>query len=349
MKNKVFYIFLLSIGLSLLSQAQGLEEDPSIIYMKANVLYDNARYDEAVKMYNRVLNEDESFAQAYIMRAKTKYQLGAYKGTKKDILLFIEKNGVNKEVIKWMAKTELKLENFPAAKNYVETAIELDPYEAEYYRILGSIYYGQKEKNGACEEWSQAATLGDARAKDLLQEHCSIYLSLQKERQQDNPRDDKKNRTQTQVEDITKVDDRDPPSLPERDRIEKPSDIQKNKTEVKDDPPVESVDRDAIQELEIDESLTVVMGNGLGKRKIEVEPEIFLIADKSGRVVIDVCVDGTGKVLSAELNTEKSTINRGGLVSLALRKTKEFSFYPSFRDEQCGYFMFVITAEKEEE
>lgn len=364
MNINVFITIIITAFIGLPVYSQGLEEDPSIIYMKANVLYDNARYDEAVKMYNRVLNEDENFFEAYVMRAKTKYALGAYKGTKKDILQFIERNGVTKEVIKIMAKTELKLKNYPAAKNYIDTAIELDPYDAEQHRNLGTAFYGLKEKNEACEEWSHASTLGDNKSKELLQEHCSIYLSMQEEThakhkhntKQDNDRiesNTSNDRTETRVEDIVKSeDDRVIPDVPER--IERPTELGKPTTSGKDKSkdeikPVEDVDRDAFQEIEIDESLSVVIGNGLGKRKLDAKPDIFLIADKNGRVVVDICVDGKGNVTSAEINKDRSTINRGGIISLAIRKSKEFTFFPSFRDEQCGYMIYVIEAEKSDE
>lgn len=358
MNINVFIAIILSAFISAPIMGQGLEEDPSIIYMKANVLYDNARYDEAVKMYNRVLNEDENFHQAYVMRAKTKYALGAYKGTKIDIIKFIERNGITKEVIKVLAEAEIKLKNYQAAKNCIDTAIELDSYDAELRRDLGLVYLGLKEKNEACEEWSHAATLGDHKSKELLKEHCSIYLSMKEERKSErNKRDEevgtlptkeepvRTDRNDGAAEDISKIDkDREIPDLPGR--VDRPTDLKKEKDEIRH---IEEVDRDAIQEMEIDESLTVVIGNGLGKRKLDTQPDIFLIADQNGRVVIDVCVDGKGNVTSAEMNKDRSTISRGGIVSLALRKSKEFTFFPSFREEQCGYFIYVIEAEKSDE
>lgn len=336
--------------------AQGLEEDPNIIYMKANVLFDSGRYDEAVKMYNRVLNEDDSFGQAYVMRAKTKYALGAYKGTKMDIMKYIERFGVTKEVIKLMSKTELKLENYVASRNYVDVALELDPYDAEQHSISGSAHYGMKEKNEACECWSHASSLGDTRSKDLLQDHCGVYLSMKEESHRHDPpsrsndRRDPPSRTDHRKEDTDHLENAEDnrPELPER--VDRPTDISRpgrtNVEETGRESAPEPIDRDAFQEIEIDESLTVVFGNGLGKRKVDDKPDIFLIADESGRVVIDLCVDSNGEVASAELNKDRSTILRGGIISLALRKSQEFKFFPSFREEQCGYMIFVITAEQ---
>ena len=72
---------------SLTSFGQNIEEENIVLFAKANLLYETARYDEAVRMYNRVLANDEDHTAAILMRAKTKYALGAYKGTQKDGLL----------------------------------------------------------------------------------------------------------------------------------------------------------------------------------------------------------------------------------------------------------------------
>lgn len=332
-------VFLMAISTSIFSQA--LEEDISILYMKANVLYDSGRFDESVRMYNRILGDDDSYAAAYFMRGKAKYELGAHKGTKNDIIKFIELNGVTKEVIKIMSKVEYNLENYKAANNYVKTALELDPYDAEQYKIGGDIEKALGNNNEACEMWYSASELGDSKSKSLLDRNCGIYMRMKKENRDrnrnDNQRPNRNNReednTQSEdldVSDIMSDDDDDDNSSDERDD---------NRGQTK----VEAPDMDAIQEIEIDEDLSIVLGNGLGKRKIENQPDIFMIANESGRVVIDVCVDGRGKVKLAELNRDQTSLHKAGLVSLALRKSKEFSFFPSFRTEQCGQFIFMIS------
>jgi len=99
---------------------------------------------------------------------------------------------------------------------------------------------------------------------------------------------------------------------------------------------------DAIQEVVIDEDLSVIIGNGLGKRKLDSNPDIFMLSNESGKVVIDICVNNQGKVTSAELNKAQSDILKPGLTSLAIRKSKEFQFFTSFRDEQCGFLIYMI-------
>ena len=328
--NLKFYISIFFMAITSSVFSQGLEDDLSILYMKANVLFDSGRFDESVRMYNRILGDDDSYAAAYFMRGKAKFELGAYKGTKNDILDFIEINGVTKDVIKLMSKTEYKLENFEAAKNYVTTALELDPYDAEQYKIAGDVESAVGNKNEACEMWYSASELGDSKSKKLLDSNCGIYMKMKKENNE--RRRPSRNQESTDRVNNTEEDVVDLGEAMEDDMMENGGDTK-----------VEAPDMDAINEIAIDDELSIVIGNGLGKRKVENQPDIFMLANESGRVVIDVCVNGRGKVVSAEINNGQTTINKGGLVSLAIRKSKEFSFFPSFRNEQCGQFIYMIT------
>lgn len=334
-----FYSTILLIALSSSLFSQGLEEDASILYMKANVLFDSGRYDESVSMYNRILGDDDTYAAAYFMRGKAKYELGAYKGTKNDMIDYIILNGVTKDVIKIMSKTEYKLENFDAAKNYATTALELDPYDAEQYKIAGDIEISLGNKNEACEMWYSASELGDSKSKTLLNKNCGIYMKMKKEnngRQRPSRNNERPNNTVEEDDDVV--------DLGEQTRDDDVSDVMSDERENDSgQSSVEAPDMDAMNEIEIDEELSIVIGNGLGSRKVEDQPDIFMLANESGRVVVDVCVNGKGKVTLAEINNDQTTISKGGLVALAIRKSKEFSFFPSFRNEQCGQFIFMIT------
>ena len=338
--NFKFYTTVLFLAITGTIIGQSLEEDASILYMKANVLYDSGRYDESIRMYNRILGDDDSYAAAYLMRGKAKYELGAYKGTKNDMIDYITVNGVTKEVIKLMSKTEYQLENYEAANNYVKTALELDPYDAEQYKIAGDVEIALGNKNEACEMWYSASELGDSKSKALLDKNCGIYMKMKKENRTNNRKpsrtnDDRDREVRDNRDDRDEISDEDL-DLDDATEVE---DI----TDIEEDNQIEAPNMDAINEITIDDELSIVIGNGLGERKVENQPDIFMLADQSGRVVIDVCVDGTGKVVEAEINNNLTTINKGGLVSLAIRKSKEFSFFPSFRSDQCGQFIFMIS------
>lgn len=96
-------------------------------------------------------------------------------------------------------------------------------------------------------------------------------------------------------------------------------------------------------EIVIDEDLTLVIrGQGLGKRRILDQPNILILSDEDGIVAVDICVNKRGKVETAEFNSKLSTIAKKSLVSLAIRKSKDFWFEKNDYKEQCGVIMFKI-------
>jgi len=373
MKLKITSLLcLLFIGFG--TTAQSLDEDPNVVFMKAQVLFDSERYDEAVVMYNQLLAKDKNFARAYMMRAKSKYFLGAPKGTKKDIMEYIVREGVTKEVVKLMSATELELGNLIAAQNYVNTALEMDPYDAEQNKIAGHVLFILKDKTAACEYWETAANLGDLEASSLMKDKCAVIIQMREMQNKEKKAKDLEDTTNESDQEKVVVENNesaepaensnesDAPEvidivkkeIPAKDRTilvpnPKVQDANKESEEIlvnkseKSKPQFEEPDMDAIQEIDIDEELSVVIGNGLGKRKVEDHPDIFMLSTQEGKVVINICVDGTGKVTSAKIDKKKTTLFKTSLTSLALRKSKEFQFYPSFRDQQCGFLIYMIS------
>ena len=372
-------------------QGQSLEDDVNVQLMKAKVLFDAERYDEAVRIYNTIIKKNDGYAPAYLMRAKSKIFLGAWAGTRKDLLDFIDLNGVTKEVIKIMSITEYELGNLKSAKNYATTALEMDPYDGEQLFIAGNIEMKDKDKTQACEYWEAAAQMGARGAKTLVSKECSVIFEIREEQRQKkaaaarqveakkqaaakrkaqalakekNEDDDMTDASKDKNQDDEEMGDTEVKSKSRNKQpigIIPPKNIEVNEDvdeeEMIEDEPTEhikeqngddskleyeKVDMDAIQEIEIDEELSVVIGNGLGKRKVEKHPDIFMLSNDAGKVVIDICVDHEGKVYSASIDKRKTTLFKTSLTSLALRKSKKFEFFPSFREEQCGFLIYVI-------
>ena len=100
---------------------------------------------------------------------------------------------------------------------------------------------------------------------------------------------------------------------------------------------------DSVNSFVIDEDLTIsISGQELGLRKIKEVPSILILADENGKVTVNICVNKEGVVTKAEFNGTLSTIAKKSLVSLALRKAKEFEFTPGKYDIQCGIMEFNI-------
>lgn len=78
------------------------------------------------------------------------------------------------------------------------------------------------------------------------------------------------------------------------------------------------------------------VGGGLDERGVLYEPEIVDSSQKSGKVVVRVCVDKGGKVLSAKFTQRGSTTTDSELVEIAESSARRYKFMPSEFEEQCG-------------
>lgn len=304
---------------------QDLDSDNMVLFMKANILYETGRYDEAVRMYNRILSADEDYVNAYIMRGKTKYALAAYKGTKMDLMQYMERAGVNKEWLKVMADTEYKLNNLKAANNYIKTVIEMDPFDGELYYLAGMIALDDGRKNEACENFAIGSSLEHHKSTQMFNTTCYGYVV--REKREVEPAGE----VASSVDSLIFGGSSSIPPL-ERDRPD---------IEVINETPE---DLTKAQEIKIDDKLNLVITNGLGVRLVESRPNIFLISSENGHVAIDICVDGEGKVVEAEFNRDRSTIYTSSMTSLAMRKAREFVFIASLKTSQCGTMIFNVKA-----
>ena len=79
-----------------------------------------------------------------------------------------------------------------------------------------------------------------------------------------------------------------------------------------------------------------VVGDGLTNRGVKRAPEISDSSQKTGRVVIYVCVDRMGNVTKADYIQRGSTTSDSRLVTLAKQNAYRYLFSQSNLDEQCG-------------
>ncbi len=77
-------------------------------------------------------------------------------------------------------------------------------------------------------------------------------------------------------------------------------------------------------------------GDGLQSRGMVFEPLIEDNSQKSGRVVVRICVDETGKVTSSKYTQRGSTTTDSELISIAEKNALKYRFSPSNKKEQCG-------------
>ena len=82
------------------------------------------------------------------------------------------------------------------------------------------------------------------------------------------------------------------------------------------------------------------VGGGLGGRKVVNRGSINDNSQKQGKVVIEVCVDGTGKVISADYTQRGSTTGDSELRNKALAAARGYRFAASGSAKECGTITF---------
>lgn len=389
MTTKYFTVmnrFLLALALCLfsiaLAKSQNLEEEVEFNYIKAKYLLDTERYEDAIKAFTKIVNENSGYKDALLLRAQAKYAMAAYKGTKKDVLLFAVSNGMNDLAITLLGKADYKMGNADAALNSLAVAAQVNKEDAQLSEFLGNIYEDKDQLLKACEYWQMSAKMGSSKSRIKAKKVCGSVLPKEEKVKRkprkskiENPtfptqtKDDKKEEDDAPVmkDESTSTGDHKDDSLnnPRRDSDLKDNQQQEDDVPSEDDDagdPMNDEDEPADDtvigdddyenmpeedntpnEIEIDEDLTLIIrGQGLGKRKILDQPNILILSDEDGIVAVDICVNKRGKVETAEFNSKLSTIAKKSLVSLAIRKSKDFWFEKNDYKEQCGVIMFKI-------
>jgi outer membrane biosynthesis protein TonB len=79
------------------------------------------------------------------------------------------------------------------------------------------------------------------------------------------------------------------------------------------------------------------IGGGLGNRKVVAKPpKIEDDSQKNGSIVLKICVDAEGNVISAEFTIKGSTTSDSDLVQKAITNAKKYKFSTGSNDTECG-------------
>ncbi len=290
--------------------AQDLESELGFLYVKANYLLDTDRYEEAIAEYNKIIDQDASYEDALYKRASAKFAIAAFAGTKKDLLQAFEVKGVTPESILLFGKALKNLGEHEAGTETLKTAALIMDAEKEKSRPSKRIPKREEtsntDTNNTPEESTDDKSTGD-KIKEGMDEIDEKVNDILDDILGTNNDDDKGTDTSEDTGEEVYVPD------------------------------------NSVNKIYIDEDLTIRIQDGLGSRKILEQPNILILSETSGEVTVDVCVNRNGKVETAVYNKEKSTLAIQSLVSLAVRKSKEFWFEGVNRDEVCGTIVFEIT------
>ena len=379
MKYTKLYILIAGLFFSMSLFAQNLEDEVEFLYIKAKYLYDTDRHEDAVNSFNKVIQKDANHQDALVLRGASKFSLAAYQGAMKDFNKSIEERGVTKDVVGWIALTHYKMNNMDLAVNTLETALLVDPKNRTLWNLQGDIAQDNNERFKACDSWEKAAALGDTKAERKFEKNCGGSTKSKRDRisktdskkgnfNQEDPNKSKKDDGILDDDEVISLGDREEDVIL-KDQKDKDNDTlvreerdDEMRSEMEDDIVDDEVlslgdkvkagltidqkpDRDPNERavIEIDEDLILeIYGEHLGNRKILDQPNILILAEEDGVVAVNICVGRAGSVKSAEYNDDLSTIKKQSLISLAIRKAKEFWFAKDRNKEACGVILYKI-------
>lgn len=78
------------------------------------------------------------------------------------------------------------------------------------------------------------------------------------------------------------------------------------------------------------------VGGGLSSRGLVFEPSFQDNSQRSGKVVITICVDKSGKVISTKFTQKGSTTSDPYLIQITEKAAARYKFTPGEIDSQCG-------------
>lgn len=84
------------------------------------------------------------------------------------------------------------------------------------------------------------------------------------------------------------------------------------------------------------------VGGGLSDRGVNSQPKVNNPTQNTGTVVVEVCVDANGSVVSAKKTLRGSTTNNATLVKIAEDAARKWQFSKSSIDRQCGTISYTF-------
>ncbi|MFN8320837.1 MAG: tetratricopeptide repeat protein [Saprospiraceae bacterium] len=358
--KRITILCMFLLGITGVVRSQQLDEEIGFKLVKAEYLINTERFEDAIRELNAVIQENPNFKNALLLRAETKYKLAAYKGAKTDALEFINVHGITAKASSILGKSEFAMGNDDAALNSISASIALGEKDFRLHEIRAEIYERKNQKISACEEWQAASKLGSTKAAINARKLCGTKTEVpvqqsptQTETVDDNDHghyEQQHGQVNNAPKDTSVVQEGEVLSEGKQENGAESVDSTAQNGDMNNSAPVTNTvdmllpDEDnTVNSIVIDEELTLeIFGQGLGKRRVLERPSILILAEKDGVVTVEVCVNANGNVEYAEFVAAKSTLTQNSLVSLAIRKAKEFWFEDSDYPKQCGYIRFKI-------
>jgi tetratricopeptide (TPR) repeat protein len=135
-------------------------------------LYLTGDREGAIENYNRAIELNPNYAEAYLNRAETYYQLEDYHQVITDYSEVIRINSYNGSFYIWRGEALSRLGEYDRAILDYSEAIRINPQDYICYIWRGEIRLRVEDYRGAIEDYSMAIVLGNTKKEDSL----AIYV-----------------------------------------------------------------------------------------------------------------------------------------------------------------------------
>lgn len=128
------------------------------LYNKAKKLFDFKMYGEAIELLSEAIQEDLTFIDAYILRAKAYSEIkGKHLMSIKNLQKILQFDSQNITVMNLLANVYIyKMSKYGQAELHLNKVIEIDDDNSTAHRLLGVVYSRKSEHKKAIEEFRKS-------------------------------------------------------------------------------------------------------------------------------------------------------------------------------------------------
>lgn len=149
------------------------------LFIQANFLAEQKRYDEAIALYNKLIEFSADFGQVYYCRGFVRQQLDDRDGAISDYNKALELNPYDAYAYNNRGMIRNDLEDWEKAISDLNKALQLNPYMAKAYNNRGISRCGLGDRDGAFSDYNKAIELNPQMA-EAYHNRANLDLDLNK-------------------------------------------------------------------------------------------------------------------------------------------------------------------------
>jgi len=145
-------------------------------FQKGNSLFQQSNFTDAIVQFDKAINQNPNYTEAYGDRGASKANLGQYEGAITDYKKAGELGLKTSILYSNWGYAYYQLKQPDKALTYLEKAIEIDPNNGSAYRWRGDIKYDKNDNKGAEQEYTRAISLNPNASNYFVRGLAFYYL-----------------------------------------------------------------------------------------------------------------------------------------------------------------------------